>query len=158
LVGEGAMAVLRLSIDSSLLRAGTLSPASLEVISGTLDLLYFTCLREEGGFPSPIVLSDYSAQIDHITYSNPLDIWATLKNVSGNTVRAILDRTLFYKLERERRALENLKLQQEVIDLTLKNAERIARTRRKLIQSGVSQTATDRLLGRLIADQSLSGG
>jgi len=150
------MAIIRVSMDTSLSFNGTLSPLALELISGTLDLLYFVCLRAQRDFPSRVSVSDYAIVIDEIEFSNPIDIWAYLKNVSPGTVRSILERTLFYRLEHERRTLENQKLQQEVIHLKLKNAERIPRARRKLIDGGLSERAAERLLGRLFADQALS--
>jgi hypothetical protein len=153
---EGKMAVVLVSMDTSLSPSVPFSPVGLELISGTLDLLYFVCLRAQTGLLHRVLIEGYAVEIDRIDFSNPIHLWAFFKNVSSGTVHSILDRTVYYRLERERRTLENQKLRQEVIALQLKNAERIPRARRKLIEGGLSEKAAERLLGRLIADQSLT--
>jgi hypothetical protein len=150
------MAIVKVSMDTSASPLHALSPIDLELISGTLDLLCLLSYQDRYERLTPFTISEYSVSIDKIEFSSPLHIWATLRNISADTVRSVLDRTIWYKSERDRRELENQKLQQEVIELKLKNAERIVRTRRKLIRGGISEMAADRLLGHLLVDQSLS--
>ncbi len=70
------MAVIRVSMDTSLSPTESLSPLGLELISGTLDLLYFVCLRAQHGFPSRVLVSEYSVAIDQIDFSNPIHLLA----------------------------------------------------------------------------------
>ena len=95
------MAVIRVSMDTLSSPPQSLSPLGLELISGTLDLLYFACLRAQRDFRH-IPVSDYSVVIDQIDFSNPINIWATFKNAFVGTVRSVLDRMACTRFRRHR--------------------------------------------------------
>jgi hypothetical protein len=144
----------------------------LEIISTIVDLFYFACLRAHiegdpivyrgiGNFPSGApsfptrmrLLAEYDAEIEVIQFHNPLEVGAFFRNVSERTANWVLERTLFYREERERRQLQNEISRQRLIDMKLKNAEKAVSLRKKLIKGGLPADEAAELLGNLISDQ-----
>ena len=168
------MAYLELTLNTSHLQLGFLSPLDLEIASAVVDIFYTTCLRQEllvrsglrpefsGPIPRSIlprrnvITREYDAKIEVINFSNPLTIGVLLRNITVQTAQRILDRTLFYTQERERRTIDNDIACQHLIDLKLKNVQKAAEVRKKLISSGFSEEDAARAIGKVLFDENLT--
>ena len=103
-----------------------------------------------------MTLFDYSAEIEVVQFRNPLEISAFFKNISMRTARWVLDRTIFYQQERDKREIANEISRQKLLEMKLTNAGKAVVTRRKLIRGGLSEEEATRLLGNLLSDQQAS--
>ncbi|MGP0057705.1 MAG: hypothetical protein ACLPID_00240 [Beijerinckiaceae bacterium] len=152
------MARLRISVNTSGSKLGFLSPADLEILSAFVDIFYLTCLRQERatiGAPPSLrnILSDYDVQIEFIEFHNPLQIGAFLRNISHRTACSILNRTVFYQEERDRRQIENQISRQRLVEMTMKNAVKAVDTRKKLIKGGLSEEQATRIMASILHSQ-----
>jgi hypothetical protein len=167
------MAYIKFELNTSASPLGFLSPLDLELASAVIDTFYLTCLRRElasrfsgGSIQSPIsrstyprrnvIMSNYEIKIEVISFSNPLGIGAFLQNVTVGTAQRILERTLFYSQERDRREINNNIARQTLIDLKLRNVQKAAAVRKKLISQGLSEDDATKAIGSLLNDEGAS--
>jgi len=101
-------------------------------------------------------MSNYEIKIEVISFSNPLGIGAFLQNVTVGTAQRILERTLFYSQERDRREINNNIARQTLIDLKLRNVQKAAAVRKKLISQGLSEDDATKAIGSLLNDEGAS--
>ncbi|RWM13551.1 MAG: hypothetical protein EOR73_28545 [Mesorhizobium sp.] len=115
---------------------GELLPLDVQLNASALELFYLGCLDYEqaGRFSSH--RPSEGVVIQRIRYSNPFDIIGLLKDVPKGIADFVLDRTLFYRQEVERRNLANDRSREEIISLKLDNAEKASHLRKQFIKDG----------------------
>ncbi|MFK0691581.1 hypothetical protein ACFX5Q_25760 [Mesorhizobium sp. IMUNJ 23033] len=132
---------------------GELLPLDVELNVSALELFYLGC----SGYADIGRFSVYGPSrgvvIQHIRYSNPFDIVGLLKDVPKGIADFILDRTLFYRQEAQRRDLANAKSQEEIISLKLDNVEKARHLRKQFIEDGGSSEIVTQALGEILSDQ-----
>jgi hypothetical protein len=140
-----------------------------------LELVYLGCLGfEYGSTAGMIYLYEYSAEIETISYQNPYDIVALLKNIPKKTADFFLNRTIFYQQEVAKREAEAEKIKaeaektraqaektraeaeeknQSAMEKKLKNLDRGFALRTKMIKGGFDPEEASELVGGLLLDQ-----
>jgi hypothetical protein len=165
------MAYLELTLNTSRSQLGFLSPLDLELAAAVVDIFYVVCLRDElrlrpsvgqslsariprSSYPRRNVITrEYDVEIKVINFSNPLTIGAFLKNITVGTAQRILDRTIFYNQERDRRAIHNDIERQKLITQKLNNVQKAVAVRKKLINSGFSEEDATKVIGSVLLDE-----
>ena len=142
-----------------------LSPLDLELNSAIIDLFYILCIQIEDierARPQRkfIYRMNYSLEIDILRFSNPFDIWGTLKNISKDTVQFALERTIFFQTELRKRNAEAKKietetedLQQNIIEKKLKNLSAIHELRKQFLADGIASDDAVRQIAVSLDDQ-----
>ena len=160
---------IHLRLDTKGTELGFLSPQDLELNGAVLDLFYMLCLNLEAGHtpiksnPGYEYLFHYSLKVDKVEFSNPFDIWATLRNISNDTVKLALDRTLFFQSELKRRDAEVDKIrteteisQQTVIAKKLENIQTALEMRKKFFKSDLASDDIAKQIAHLLSNQGLT--
>lgn len=142
------VARIQITYDSKEGGVGELLPIDIALCGQLLDIFYLTCLIRQEIRPD-----EYQIRIDRVSYSNPFDILAFLKNVSKETAKFVLDRTIFYKQERERLELSNELLREDVIAKRIDNMSKINQLRKDLQQENVPVEQSAEQMARILADQ-----
>lgn len=146
---------IRLDTEKSLLKK--LHPRDPELHSLILETINLIILKIEFGDKASHFYQyeweAYGLQLAGIRYTNPFDIWGTIKGISRDTGLAVLERTLFYKKEAERRELENQLTRQDIISRKLDNIEKADALRKRLLDGGQDPDEAMRVVGEILADQ-----
>jgi hypothetical protein len=130
------MAHVLIRMNTKLSPLGELVPLDVELNSLALGIFNFACLTQTLGQNRPLGRVGYEIAITDIRYSNPFDISAVLKSVTKELADFILNRTIFYPQEGDRRLIENAKLREDVISRKLDDLERAYELRNKFINQG----------------------
>lgn len=155
------MARVLLRSDTRATEFGHLTSIDLELNSVILELVYLACLlNEHGSRVGKIYLFEYGVEIESVAYQNPYSVIAFFKNVSKQSVDWVLDRTLFYSEEKQKRqatvSLEAAKAEekhQSVIQKKLENLDKAHKLRSKMIKDGIDPSEANHLIGGLLLDQ-----
>lgn len=149
------MAVVHITMNTRRSPAGVLLPQDVELNILALELFYYACaalLQEGDNYPLADIGTD--VVVDQIGLSNPFDIWAFLKSIPAGVAREVLDRTVFYRAELDRRDAETGKLRQGVVSDKLDNLRKANEVRKELIASGGDPDDVTRQLAEILRDQS----
>jgi hypothetical protein len=162
------MAEVLLHTNTQATEFGHLTSIDLELNSVIVELVYLSCLAQEyGPNAGKVYLFEYGGQITSISYENPLNIFGFFKNVSMKTMYWVLNRTIFFQEEQEKRRAQAAKewaeagkteaeadeKRQSVIQKKLKNIELGHNLRQKMVRDGVSSDEINQLIGGLLIDQ-----
>lgn len=144
------MALVKVSMNTMKSPLGELVPLDVQLNSLCLDLFLIACLDEVNEKP----YFGYRVTIKEIRYTNPFDIIALLKAIPVGAAEFVLQRTLFYKQEAERRDIANELARQEIISKKLDNLSKASALQRQLVDGRHGDDAQSvRLLGDILRDQ-----
>lgn len=146
------MAIIEVIYDSKKSWTGELSAPDIQIAALIVDVFYIASWKREVG---KVKLAEYDARIDEVRFRNPLNILATLKNVSKASADWVLQRTLFYKQECDRRDAQNEKSRQEVFEHKIKNAEKLIKLRKQILDGGLDSEEAASILGSLMSDNGM---
>ncbi|HTB01568.1 MAG TPA: hypothetical protein VK804_13930 [Bradyrhizobium sp.] len=155
------MAQILLRSDTKLTEFGHLTPIDIELNGVILELFYLLCLdKAYDSKAAHYYLYDYDSKVERISYQNPFDILALFKNIPKHCASFILDRTVFYTEEKQRRQAEADKKKaeveekhQSVIQKKLANLDKAHKLRQKMIKDGIKAEEATQLVGGLLFDQ-----
>ncbi len=146
------MAHILISMNTKLSPLGELLPLDVELNSLALELFNFACLTQTRGQNKPLGRA-YEIAITEIRYSNPFDISAVLKAVTKELADFVLNRTIFYPQEVDRRLIDNEKSREDVVSRKLDNLERAYELRKKFINEGGGTEDAVQALEGILTDQ-----
>ncbi|ENN89528.1 hypothetical protein RHSP_60559 [Rhizobium freirei PRF 81] len=148
------MAVVNISMDTRKSLARALLPQDIELNILAIELFYYACASwHSKDFLRAADDIGVSVEVDQITFSNPFDIWAFFKSIPSGLATEVLDRTVYYRTEVERRAAEAAKARQSVISDKLDNLRKANELRAELLSSGTDPDEVTRLLAQILSDQ-----
>ncbi|TBY68962.1 hypothetical protein E0H51_31635 [Rhizobium leguminosarum bv. viciae] len=148
------MAVVNIRMDTRNSVAKALLPQDVELNILAIELFYYACTSWHlSGFQRAADDIGVSVEIDQITLSNPFDIWAFFKSIPVGLAAEVLDRTLYYRVEIERRSAEAAKVRQSLISDKLDNLRKANELRNELLSSGTDPDEVTRLLAQILSDQ-----
>ncbi|TAW06640.1 hypothetical protein ELI25_29690 (plasmid) [Rhizobium ruizarguesonis] len=148
------MAVVNITMDTRKSLASALLPQDIELNILAIELFYYACASwRSKGFQRAADDIGVSVEIDQITFSNPFDIWAFFKSIPVGLAVEVLDRTLYYRTEIERRSAEAAKVRQSVISDKLDNLRKANEIRNELLSAGTDPEEITHLLAQILSDQ-----
>ncbi|MBB2749775.1 UNVERIFIED_ORG: hypothetical protein GGI57_000441 [Rhizobium aethiopicum] len=148
------MAVVNIRMDTRNSVAGALLPQDIELNILAVELFYYACaFWQRVNVHGRTEDIGTSVVVDQITFSNPFDIWAFFKSIPVGLATEVLDRTLYYRTEIERRSAEAAKARQSVISAKLDNLRKANEIRNELLSSGTDPDELTRLLAHILSDQ-----
>ncbi|MDE8762578.1 hypothetical protein PZB21_25735 [Rhizobium sp. CBK13] len=148
------MAVVNIRMDTRNSVAKALLPQDIELNILAIELFYYACASwHPKGYMTAADDIGVSVQVDQITFSNPFDIWAFFKGIPVGLATEVLDRTLYYRVEIERRSAEAAKVHQSLISDKLDNLRKANELRNELLSSGTDPDEVTRLLAQILSDQ-----
>jgi hypothetical protein len=152
------LATIGIRIDTSKSELGYLHPYDVELSSVSLTclgLITTSIFFREDHFLSLLRSDsdDFSFRVSGISYTNPLDLWGVIKSLPKEAVRAVLDRTIFHKTEKQRREIENDVRKEDVVGKKLENLEKAIALRGALLKDGVDPDDAMKIIGGILDDQ-----
>jgi hypothetical protein len=145
------MAVIHLWMDTRRSKFQALLPQDLELNALALELFYHACRNWSS--PQPALDLQPGLIIDQISLTNPFDLWGYMRSVSLVLANEVLDRTLFYQTENERRRAEVGRIRQGEISDKLDNIRKANALRDELVARGADPIEVTKLLALIISDQ-----
>lgn len=148
------MAVVNIRMDTRNSVAGVLLPQDIELNILAIELFYYACASWQAvNFRRGIEDIGTSVIVDQITFSNPFDIWAFFKSIPVGVAGEVLNRTLYYRTEIERRTAEAAKVRQSVISDKLDNLRKANQIRNELLSTGTDPDEVTHLLAQILSEQ-----
>ncbi|QND47705.1 hypothetical protein HB780_18710 [Rhizobium lusitanum] len=148
------MAVVNIRMDTRKSLAGALLPQDIELNILAIELFYYACASwHSKDFLRAAHDIGVSVEVDQIMFSNPFDIWAFFKSIPAGLASEVLDRTLYYQTEIERRSAQAAKVRQSVISDKLDNLRKANELRNELLSAGSDPEEITRLLAQILSEQ-----